>query len=477
MLKKIVVMCAALVIDVFCLEMPEAGVTYQISGETLVKAADIFQKRDLGVFALCYKNYQNNFNQDYLESVFNSISRLNPKMSACVTLVIDDDSEEVLAEIADLIRVCKQFNKWNIPVYINWNGGNLKIQKSRDNLLELIRLFGTKYILLADSDDILHPDCLPIMYQTMENNENLYLLLGEYSLLGYLNNRPKDIEPYKNKQLNLDNFKLKLFFENSSCGNNQWNSIGNKPLAIKKTSSSPNKGNGYLPAIIRNFDQIPVKCCERDGNMLCWFGDIVKVLEDIKPNSESNRTDVRKDLSIKGDPQYAVLTPSDEESFLYFYRLYSQSHSHKADKKVNDLEILRYFTQTICFLSREDISTEDVLAGLIKEVCPLQNMISYENNNFDFDNLLAEYIFIKSTIGNKADLIKDYIHSFWKMVLELRNGDVDGAKKWINQFDNKDREDDISLFCSLNIILDGYFEYLKEEKVKCKELQSENSKS
>lgn len=474
-------------IDAFGLDLPESEVTYQIIDGTFVKAPDRFQKGneikdisdqkiDLGIFALCYKNYQNNFNQDYLESVFVSLTKLSQKISSCITLVIDDGKEEVLAEIADLIRVCNQFNKWNIPVYINWNGGNLRIQRSRDNLLGLVQSFGTKYIFLADSDDIIHPECLPIMYQTMENNKNLYLLLGEYTFLGYLNNRPKDIEQYKKKRLSVDNFGLKFFFENSDYGNNVWHLVGDMPLIAKKAPDMADKGNGYLPAMIRYFNQIPMKCKKNDGNMLCWFGDIVGVLEDIKPNSRSTRIDVKKDFSIEGDPQYAILTPSDETSFLYFYRLYSRSHSHKADKKVNDLKVLSYFTQTICFLSRMGVSTEDVLAGLIKEVCPLQNMICYGNNGLDFNSLLTEYMFIV-TITGRTDLLKDYMHSFWKMVQELRNGDIVGAKIWIEQFDNEDKVDDITIFCSLNRILDGYFEYLKEEKAKCKKLQSESSGS
>lgn len=469
MFKKFFVLCVFVTVDVFgLLETPEAKITYQISGETLVKAADIFQKGakmdktsdqniDLGIFALCYKNYQNNFNQDYLESVFTSLTKLPQGVSSCVTLVIDDAEEEISAEITDLIRVCKQFNKWHIPVYISWNGRNLGIRQSRDNLLELIRLFGTKYILLADSDDILHPDCLPIMYQTMENNENLYLLLGEYSLLGYLNNRPADIEPYKNKQLSLDSFKIKPFFENSDYSNNIWSPIEDKPLVIKKTSSSPNKGNGYLPAMIKYFDQIPTECHKNDGSMLGWYGDITKILEDINPNSNSNWANVRKDPNMKGDPQYAILTPSDGASFLYFYRLYSQSHSHGVDRVADKVRVLNHFVCFIRMSAKESSSTENMLGLLIKEFCPLQNTINIGINAFDFNKLPDECACIKSVVENRIDSINKNVHSFWGMVQDLRNGAVDQAGNWIDEFLKK--TEDIELFDSLRLMLIGYFQF------------------
>lgn len=477
MFKKIFIL-SVIAADVSCLAMPEAGVTYQIDGENLVKAPDNFQTTDkigknsapeseidLGIFALCYKNYQNqpSFNRDYLESVFNSISGLSPEVSVCAAFVIDDSEEEVLAETADLIRVCKEFNKMNVPVYINWNGCNLGIEQSRDKLLNLVRLFETKYIFLADSDDILHPNCLPAMYQTMKNNENLYLLLGEYSLLGYCNNRPSDIEQYKDKQPSADAFELKFFSKDSGEGDNNWISVSDRPAVIKKVPDSPNKGNGYLPAMIKYFDQIPAKCEETDGNMLMWYSNIVRILEAAKPGCDINYFDIRRDPSIKDNPQYALLTPLSEESFLYFYRLYSTSNSHEGYTEASDIKILHLSIQLICFLNREDVSTESVIGTLIKEFCPLQNMIDCGINGFDLSKLPEECC-IKLIIKDKMSLINEYARSFWEMMNELCGGGINGVENWIKQFKNKVKAEDINFFRSLNSILDGYFESLKESE-------------
>lgn len=491
MLKKAFTLCLTAAIEVFGMDMPEAGVTYQIINKNLVKAPNELQLKetiiesnmaepnissnmfflyssnptiylkssefvkkimlklpiDLGVFSPCHKNYlrsdgQPSFNQDYLQSLFISIAKLPEGTTSCIVLIIDDNEEDIRPELEDIIGICNEFNNNNIPVYINWNGSNIGLERTRFRIYHALHIFQTKFIVLPDSDDQLHPDGLSIPYQIMNTHEDLYLLLLENTILGYLNYRPNGIKPYEEKSMSIENFELRPFSKRNFGSiegdhvydfNKSWLLVSDKlPLIMRR--SAFDQGAGFPPVMIRYCEEVPVFFSEYGGsNMFDWYQDFINILEK-KRNSEFS-------------PNYATLIPVDNESFLYFYRLHSQSYSHISGQ-VEDKTVLMYTAQFAAVVKNKQYNLEQTLGLTVKELCPLQSMINCGIDGFDFNKLPNE---IKDKYKDKAGVISEYIHSFWKMVHNLSNGKVIEAKNWIKQ----NKPEDIDLLCS---ILKLYFQ-------------------
>lgn len=485
MLKKAFALCLITAIEVFGMDLPEAGVTYQIINKNFVKAPNELQLKetiiesnmaepnissnmfflyssnptiylkssefvkktmlklpiDLGVFSPCHKNYlrsdgQPSFNQDYLQSLFISIAKLPEGTTSCIVLIIDDNEEDIRPELEDIIGICKEFNTNNIPVYINWNGSNIGLERTRFRIYHALHIFQTKFIILPDSDDQLHPDGLSVPYQTMNSHKDLYLLLLENTMLGYLNYRPNDIKSYNEKSMGIENFKPK-FFDKINMDlteedhfydfNKSWLPVHDKlPLIMRR--SAFDQGGGFPPVMVRYCEEIPVFFSKYGGsNMFDWYEKFIGVLE--------------KKRNSKFSPNYATLTPVDSKSFLYFYRLHSQSYSHTSGQ-VEYKTVLMYTAQFAAIVKGKQYSLEQTLGLIVKELCPLQSMINCGCNNFNFDKLPNE---IKDKYQDKTGVINEYVHSFWEMVYNLSNGGVIEAQNWIE----KNKPETIDLLYSI----------------------------
>lgn len=430
MLKKLTPLCAILAIDAFCTSVvPEAGVPYLLSTNGLeqVKTEELPQ-RDLGVFASVCEGYPQQFTNECLFSVFTALSKLGENTSGCVTINIDAKEEE-MRKILDGITSFNASLHADIeaPLYLIWNGDKLGPERARDNSLLSAKSFHTKYIFLLDSDDTLHPDCLRIFYKKIDKHPNLYLLIGSPVVLGYLNDRPSDIVEYQEEKLHPSNFVLNQSSEDKCTRFSYYwtkaNSVRPCTLLVKQVPlNSSSMGFGFLPAIIRYADWIPVRCEEFDGSMRMYYKQISEGVAAENP----------------GNKGYATINSRNGSSFLYFYRLHSKSFSHSIDDY--GLSIL----ECVCALGRllsqfsGNISSHYgiLFASFIKEFCVNDDIIDYVCNQRSFDinkikddcRKLVEKIF---TTPSELDVLNSFVYTFWNHVKYLKQGEIDKVKMWI----------------------------------------------
>lgn len=323
---------------------------------------EILKKTNLGIFALVHKNWQicpateKSYNYEFLQSVFSNIDELEKReILPCIYLVIDDAPEDVITELFDIIKTYSEKNK-RMNIYLSKNDGNVGVEKGRIKLFSFARNYGLPYFCVLDSDDILSPYCLPVMYQAMLSNPEAVVGLGEYTLVSFPDADRKVVDVYLKKQCGedvLSGFDINVYSKESRIKYAAWHTVGNTFLSHfifndpNTQNSSCSKSSGFLPMIFKNKEDASLDI--EDTDMAYWC-----------------------DKWINPEEYCLIILPKSdgENSYLYGYRGHGCSHSHSPQSysKDNESMLLGYVVRLFDAHYMGQESTNFTLVKLIDEI-------------------------------------------------------------------------------------------------------------